>query len=161
MTSTSVENDRSNLGVINDPDVKVKLGSTFQSHSEKLSDFVDKFKGKEVLSIGDIKLLWKILRESNANSGGDRLYLHDLLCDAKLVVPTLEVPKRNPELEKRVTALRNSLAEQEYQKMTQNVNLTSRFKQEDSIGYQSMISMLKDKLCYMFNCTSGKNEHIV
>jgi len=132
--------DRSNLGEIVDPSIKIKLGKQFHSYSSQLllDKETEEFyqEDNKILSIGEVKDLWKKVQSTENHSGGRKVYLHELLCDSEVVIPELEIPKRNPELEKRVAHLRNVVAEKEYQRMTKNVNFTSRFKPEDSIGYQ-------------------------
>jgi len=138
MDHSNYENDRSNLGVIIDPEVKFKFphASIPTAHSNVLKLFRDKWKGDFVLNIGEIKELHKIVIEYNANNE-EKVYLHELMDGGELILPKLEIPQRNPDLEKRVNALRNSLAEKEYQKMTRNVNSASRYKPEDSVAHQS------------------------
>jgi len=129
-------NERANLGIIRDPEVKIKIGKSFKN--EELPE-LSELEGKKLLSISEVKDLWKELRGGNEHSDKTprrKVYLHELLADAEIILPNLEIPKRNPELEKRIIKLRNTLAEKEYQKMTQNVNFSSQYKPEDSIGYQ-------------------------
>jgi len=132
--SSGEYNERSNLGIILDPEVKVKLGKCFNDE-----DLHSTLAGKKILSISEVKDLWKELRGGNEHSDNTprrKVYLHELLADSEIILPNLEIPTRNPELEKRIIKLRNTLAEKEYQKMTQNVNFSSQYKPEDSIGYQ-------------------------
>ena len=132
--NTLRENDRSNLGVIKDPTVKLKPGKKLQNYlsAENTLDGFSSFlpKDKQYLSIGDIKQLMKNLHSKN-------MYLNDMLDGSELITPSLEIPPRNPELEQRKEKLRKMLAQQDYNRMTQNVDFTTRYKPEDSIGYQS------------------------
>ena len=125
-------NDRSNLGVIQDPNLKVKPGKALQKFLDE--DYTPRTDGNQHLTLSDIKALWKKVKDGVP---GRKLYLHELMADSELLLPNLVIPERNPELEKRVQALRRSLAEKEYQRMVQNINVGSRFKTEDTIGYQS------------------------
>lgn len=143
MASGRSDNDRSNLGVIQDPLIRLKVGPSFQNHSPNVES--SKWTGNELLSVGEVKQLWKEIHGAESlkdmEAGPRRkVYLHEMLIDSSLLLPKLEIPDRDPMLEKRITALRNSLAEKEYQRMTQNVNCSSRHQlPEDTIGFQSEI----------------------
>jgi len=123
---TNFVDDRSNLGVVNDPRLKIKPGKILQEYLSKKSS-----SPIENLDINDVQELYEGIKKSRPE-----VYLHELLVGSELIIPKLEIPERNPELEARVNKLKHMLAEKEYRKMTKNVNFTSRFKSEDSIGYQ-------------------------
>jgi len=129
-------NDRSCLGVIQDPEVKMGISDDAASHLSRFS-FLE---GKTVLSIGDIKQLYAHVHEGKSHKStksGETIYLHEILANSDVLLPQLEIPERNPELEKRCSALKNLLAEKEYKRMTRNVDpRTSRSNPEDSIGFQ-------------------------
>jgi len=126
MTSgnTNFENDRSNLGVVNDPNLKIKPG-------EKLKHYLKSSK----LNFGPL-LTADNIDELREELQSKKLWLNEYLVGSEVILPELEIPERNPELEKRVQKLRNSLDAKEYRRMTKNVDLTSRFKSEDSVGVQ-------------------------
>lgn len=146
MSDYSEKNDRSNLGVIPDSTVHMRPGAGYNKYLSK-SDCTlqSKWNGKSVLSIGEVKELWKeihgaaSLREMEANPNKKKIYLHELLINSEVLLPKLQIPERNPELEKRVAALKNYLADKEYQRMTQNVSNSSHHNHnpEDTIGFQS------------------------
>jgi hypothetical protein len=137
------ENDRSSLGVIQDGNVQIKLGTCYNTHLKDPDSILkSKWDGKQLLSIGEVKELWKEIHGAESlhemeSTPRKKVYLHELLIDSELLLPKLEIPKRSPALEQRITALRNLLAEKEYQRMTKNVNFSSKHNPEDSIGYQS------------------------
>jgi len=138
------DDGRSCLGQLNDPNVKITPGDAYFSSVEEL-DLDESWKSKSVLSIGDVKELWKAVKNSGSNNGSKKnVLLHELLQGSALSIPALEVPMRNPELEKRIAELRNKLEEKEYQRMTRNVNSSSPYNtaKEDSIGYQSIFYII-------------------
>ncbi|ODM92093.1 Transmembrane protein [Orchesella cincta] len=136
------DDSRTCLGQLNDPNVKITLGDTYFSSVEELG-LNETWKNKSVLSIGDVKELWKLVKSSSPatdSKHGDKtkVFLHELLQGSELSIPGLEVPKRNPQLEKRIAELRSKLEEKEYQRMTRNVDTSSPYKhiKEDSVAYQ-------------------------
>jgi len=136
------DDDRSFLGQLNDSNVKITPGDAYFSCVEELN-LDESWQNKSVLSIGDVKELWKLVKSSpptaaSKNGNKTKVSLHELLEGSELGIPALEVPKRNPELEKRIIELKSRMEEKEYQRMTRNVNTASPYKstKEDSIGYQ-------------------------
>ncbi|CAL8073530.1 unnamed protein product [Orchesella dallaii] len=134
--------DRSCLGQLNDPNVRINPGDAYFSCVEELG-LDESWKNKSVLSIGDVKEIWKLVKNSppttvSKNRNESTVSLHELLRGSELCIPELEVPKRNPELEKRIAELKSRMEEKEYQRMTRNVNTSSPYKstKEDSISYQ-------------------------
>ncbi|KAK6191431.1 hypothetical protein SNE40_003124 [Patella caerulea] len=76
------------------------------------------------------------------------LYLHTMLDESDLHLPTITPPTRNPELEARVQKLRNEQANREYKEMTRNVNLSERCK-TDTFGEE--IKSLNRQMIAVFN----------
>lgn len=135
--------DRSALGQLIDSNVKLVPGKIYHT-SWKETGLARKWKDKSILTIDEVKEIQRHLKE---NQNGKKIFLHELLSGSSVTIPTLEIPERNPELEERMTALRNQLDEKEYQRMTRNVNSTSPYKSipEDSISYQCKILFSKVK----------------
>jgi len=129
------ENDRSNLGIISDPNIKIKPGKKLQEFLNEIPLDDESIHGNQYLTLSDVKKLWKKVKGADGIPGR-KVYLHELMNDSELMIPNLVIPERNPELEKRVQALRRILAEKEYQRMVQNVSVGNRFKAEDTIGHQ-------------------------
>ena len=124
------DHDRTKLGVVTDPTVKVTVGERLNRYLEETNIFGPD--APKVLTVAQLKSLRNtIVKDSNGVS------LYRLLEGSEVVIPPLVVPERNAELEKRVTQLRNRLANLEYEKMTRNVNLATRGNPEDSIGAES------------------------
>ncbi|KAM6932968.1 transmembrane protein 199 [Xenentodon cancila] len=53
---------------------------------------------------------------------GDPFYLHDFLRDSSLYLPEVVIPPRNPELVARIERIKAKLANEEYNRMTCDVN---------------------------------------
>jgi predicted esterase YcpF (UPF0227 family) len=134
MDSNVNEQDRSHLGVVLNPTVKVKPGEKFK---EFMASHSSAHAGKQYLSIGDIKELYAKMQTM------DGVYLNDFMGDSEIVLPTLVVPQRNPELDKRIDELKKNLAQKEYNRMTRDVDLSNRYKPTESLSFQSMLVILK------------------
>ncbi|CAB0014408.1 unnamed protein product [Nesidiocoris tenuis] len=74
--------------------------------------------------------------EQDYSVNKDGPWLHELLSTAELELPQPYVPPRNPVLEARCQRLRAQIAEQEYKKMTKNVDNSRVHHPEDTIQYQ-------------------------
>ncbi|XP_072326128.1 transmembrane protein 199 isoform X2 [Scyliorhinus torazame] len=53
---------------------------------------------------------------------GFPIYLHELLEGAEIFTPEVKLPERNPELVARLEKIKENLANQEYRRITKNVN---------------------------------------
>jgi len=124
----NTEQDRSHLGVVVDPNVKIKPSENLQEFigSKLMSEIQD----KKYLSIGDIKELYAAVKKKEG------VYLNELIRGSDILIPGLVIPPRNPELEKRCEQLRKSLAQKEYARMTRDVDFSVRQRPEDSISFQ-------------------------
>jgi len=142
-TDKMSEGDRSSLGKLNDPNIEIIPGKAYRSNAEKFR-LGKSWKAKTTFSIEEIKKLKIKLNETNNDPEkpekgiSPKLYLNELLLGSDIVIPSLEIPERDPELEKRLNKLRRKLEEKEYQRMTSNVSATSQLQShpEDSIRYQ-------------------------
>lgn len=65
-----------------------------------------------------------------------KIYLHQLLEGCQIKLPENEIIERNPELEARCEKLRQQQQNQEYMKMTKNVDAALKNYPEDTIAYQ-------------------------
>ncbi|XP_037124149.1 transmembrane protein 199 [Syngnathus acus] len=74
-------------------------------------------KGQITLPFSTARQLKKYLQDE-----GHPFYLHDLLEDSSLHLPEVVKPPRNPELVARLEIIKARLANEEYNKMTRNVN---------------------------------------
>ncbi|XP_019717217.1 transmembrane protein 199 [Hippocampus comes] len=82
----------------------------------QLGALVEK-KGQITLAFHTARQLKKYLQDE-----GHPFYLHDLLEDSSLHLPEFVKPPRNPELVARLEIIKARLANEEYNKMTRNVN---------------------------------------
>ncbi|XP_061461152.1 transmembrane protein 199 [Rhineura floridana] len=69
------------------------------------------------LPFGLVRKLHRALREA-----GSRVYLHELLEGSEIFLPEEKKPPRNPELVARLEKIKAKLANEEYKKMTRNIN---------------------------------------
>ncbi|CAL8360314.1 unnamed protein product [Merluccius merluccius] len=83
---------------------------------EELNGVVEK-QGQATISFGTLRKLKTCLRDN-----GHPVYLHQLLEDSSLYLPEVVKPPRNPELVARLEKIKARLANEEYNRMTRNVN---------------------------------------
>ncbi|XP_048375450.1 transmembrane protein 199 isoform X1 [Sphaerodactylus townsendi] len=69
------------------------------------------------LSFALVRRLHQALRDA-----GSQVYLHELLEGSEVFLPEVRKPPRNPELVARLETLKAKLANEEYKRMTRNVN---------------------------------------
>ncbi|XP_078536256.1 vacuolar ATPase assembly protein VMA12 [Lissotriton helveticus] len=70
-----------------------------------------------IVSFRALREMRKTLQQS-----GSPVYLHELLEDSLIHLPEVEKPQRNPELVARLEKIKENLANEEYKKMTRNIN---------------------------------------
>lgn len=99
-----------------------------KSNNEEISDIT--------LKLEDVRWLMKFLEEYRKNSEVKRVYLHELLKDATVILPVPKVTPRNPELEARVQKLIAEQNAKEYAAMTKYINISRKGFAEDTISYQ-------------------------
>ncbi|XP_034557771.1 transmembrane protein 199 [Notolabrus celidotus] len=83
---------------------------------EELEETLEK-DGPKTLSFGTARQLKKYLQDK-----GHPFYLHELLEDSSLHLPEFVQPPRNPELVARLERIKAKLANEEYNRITRNVN---------------------------------------
>ena len=86
----------------------------------------------------------------NKHSAGT-LYLHELLEHSDIHLPEYEPPPRNPELEARCQKLRAEQADQEYRKMTKNVNFVKKPEDDSLSSIGKDIRSMNTQLLAVFN----------
>ncbi|XP_037533918.1 transmembrane protein 199 [Nematolebias whitei] len=91
-------------------------GSLPQGLEEELEELLHK-PPPTVLTFSTARKLKRYLEDS-----GQPLYLHELLEDSSLHLPEYVKPPRNPELVARLEKIKAKLANEEYNRMTRNVN---------------------------------------
>lgn len=88
-----------------------------QDLKEELEEILDKEEQTNTLSFKTARKLKKYLQEK-----GHPFYLHELLEDSSLHLPEVIKPPRNPELVARLERIKAKLANEEYDRITRNVN---------------------------------------
>ncbi|XP_029039129.1 transmembrane protein 199 [Osmia bicornis bicornis] len=88
-----------------------------------------------LLQLDDIRWLNKYLEEYRTTKM-ESIYLHELLEEADIQLPTPKLVPRNPELEARIQKLKAQQNAREYQAMTKSIDSNRRHFPEDSISYQ-------------------------
>ncbi|ESO87923.1 hypothetical protein LOTGIDRAFT_98317, partial [Lottia gigantea] len=81
-------------------------------------------------------------------SNGDDVYLHEMISDSDIFLPSPPPPVRNPELQARIDKLKLQQANKEYKEMTKNVDLTQKYH-ADKFGDD--IKALNRHLIAVFN----------
>jgi len=66
-----------------------------------------------------------------------KIYLHELLDNSDVILPTPKQTPRNPELEARIQKLTAQQNAKEYEAMTKSIDSARKFLPEDTIAYQS------------------------
>lgn len=94
-------------------------------------------RSKLTLNLNDLKWLNNLLVEKRKLGDEPEEYLHLLMEDATLILPSNEIQVRNPELEARCVKLRLQQNARVYNAMTRNVDSSRRQIPEDTIAYQS------------------------
>ncbi|GAA6109607.1 transmembrane protein 199 isoform X1 [Tachysurus ichikawai] len=78
---------------------------------------LEALKKQTIISFKTARKLQKLLQEN-----GYPVYLHELLEDSMLYLPKVEPPPRNPQLVARLEKIKAKLANEEYRRITRNVN---------------------------------------
>lgn len=99
-----------------------------KSHRDKQQDIL--------LKLDELKWLNEYL-ETYRTLNMESIYLHELLEEDDIKLPTPIITPRNPELEARTQKLRAQQDAIRYKAMTKNVDTTTMQLPEDSISYQS------------------------
>lgn len=85
--------------------------------SAELLEQLETIKEETTIPFKTARRLQKLLQEN-----GYPVYLHELLEDSTLYLPKVELPPRNPELVARLEKIKAKLANEEYMRITRNVN---------------------------------------
>ncbi|XP_041053036.1 transmembrane protein 199 isoform X2 [Carcharodon carcharias] len=94
-----------------------------------------------------LRKLHKFLQEK-----GFPIYLHELLEGAEIFTPEVKLPERNPELVARLEKIKANLANQEYRRITKNVNCqqVNRYGTLGDLGRQASPFCIDRVLCGRF-----------
>uniref|UniRef100_A0A8C1YWU8 Transmembrane protein 199 n=1 Tax=Cyprinus carpio TaxID=7962 RepID=A0A8C1YWU8_CYPCA len=105
-----------------------KIGERFQEKarglleresalSEELKEELKALTDQSIIPFKTVRKLHKLLQEN-----GHPLYLHELFEDSTLHIPEVITPPRNPQLVARLEKIKAKLANEEYKRITRNVN---------------------------------------
>ncbi|XP_017346174.1 transmembrane protein 199 [Ictalurus punctatus] len=86
-------------------------------NSPDLLEELEALKKQTIISFKTARKLQKLLQQN-----GYPVYLHELLEDSMLHLPKVEPPPRNPQLVARLEKIKAKLANEEYRRITRNVN---------------------------------------
>ncbi|KAI7800691.1 transmembrane protein 199 [Triplophysa rosa] len=87
------------------------------SISQEIREELEKLKNQSTVPFKTVRKLHKLL-QANAHP----VYLHELLEDSTLYLPEVITPPRNPQLVARLEKIKAKLANEEYRRITRNVN---------------------------------------
>ncbi|KAJ1186332.1 hypothetical protein NDU88_003114 [Pleurodeles waltl] len=96
------------------------LGSNGPQLSPEIRSEIEEALSGDRLGLVSFRAL-RELRKTLQDSGSP-VYLHELLEDSQIHLPEVEKPLRNPELVARLEKIKANLANEEYKKMTRNIN---------------------------------------
>ncbi|XP_051719231.1 transmembrane protein 199 [Ctenopharyngodon idella] len=85
--------------------------------SEELTEELNALKDQSIIPFKTVRKLHKLLQEN-----GHPVYLHELFEDSALHLPEVVKPPRNPQLVARLEKIKAKLANEEYKRITRNVN---------------------------------------
>ncbi|XP_056119434.1 transmembrane protein 199 [Rhinichthys klamathensis goyatoka] len=85
--------------------------------SEELKEELNALKDHSIIPFKTVRKLHKLLQEN-----GHPVYLHELFEDSALHLPEVIKPPRNPQLVARLEKIKAKLANEEYKRITRNVN---------------------------------------
>ncbi|XP_056139736.1 transmembrane protein 199 [Lampris incognitus] len=98
------------------------------------------------LSFGTTRKLKKYLQDK-----GHPFYLHELLEDSSVHLPEVVKPPRNPELVARLEKIKTKLANEEYNRITRNVN-TQEIHRNGALGdFGRQVRSVKAAVVTVFN----------
>ncbi|XP_034722648.1 transmembrane protein 199 [Etheostoma cragini] len=98
------------------------------------------------LSFRTARTLKKYLQDN-----GHPFYLHELLEDSSLYLPEVVKPPRNPELVKRLERIKAKLANEEYNRITRNVNTQKINRNETLADFGRQVRSVKAVVATIFN----------
>ncbi|KAJ8280780.1 hypothetical protein GJAV_G00058900 [Gymnothorax javanicus] len=119
------------------------------SFPEDLKEELVRILGKDepsILSFRTARRLQKYLQKS-----GYPVYLHELLEDSTLYLPPVEKPPRNPQLVARLERIKAKLANEEYRRITRNVNTQEMNRHGTLADFGRQVRSVKATVVTIFN----------
>lgn len=128
--------------------------------SNRLQTYIEKNRlnygtSGNLLTVQELQCLYSFIKENN--NGEEKIFFHELLENSELILPeALKIP-RNPVLEMRCKTLRMQQENNDYNKITKNVDSIRIKYPEDSFGYQ--MRQINKYLIHVFqfviSCVTG------
>ncbi|MED6235101.1 hypothetical protein ATANTOWER_015839 [Ataeniobius toweri] len=112
---------------------------------EELLEILEKPK-PTILPFSTARKLKKHLQDK-----GHPFYLHQLLEDSSLYLPEVKKPPRNPELVARLEKIKAKLANEEYNRMTRNVNTQEMNRSGTLADFGQQVRSVKAVVVTVFN----------
>ncbi|XP_041918863.1 transmembrane protein 199 [Alosa sapidissima] len=102
---------------------------------------------------GESSIRFKTVRKLNTylQKNGHPSYLHELLEDSMLFLPEYKKPPRNPELVARLEKIKAKLANEEYNRMTRNVNTQEISRHGTLADFGKQVRSAKTAVLTVFN----------
>ncbi|XP_050921484.1 transmembrane protein 199 [Lates calcarifer] len=125
------------------------LGKTDSSLPERLTQELEEILEKPepaTLSFSTARKLKKYLQDE-----GHPFYLHELLEDSSLHLPEVVKPPRNPELVARLEKIKAKLANEEYNRITRNVNTQEINRNGTLADFGRQVRSVKAVVVTIFN----------
>ncbi|XP_078102937.1 transmembrane protein 199 [Sander vitreus] len=124
------------------------LEKTDSSLPQRLREKLEETLGapQPTLSFSTARTLKKYLQDN-----GHPFYLHELLEDSSLHLPEVVKPPRNPELVKRLERIKAKLANEEYNRITRNVNTQKINHNETLADFGRQVRSVKAVVATIFN----------
>ncbi|KAM6931627.1 transmembrane protein 199 [Lycodopsis pacificus] len=116
---------------------------------ERLREELEETLGKPepaMMSFSTARTLKKYLQEN-----GHPFYLHELLEDSSLHLPEIVKPPRNPELVARLERIKARLANEEYSRITRNVNTQAISRNGTLADFGREVRSVKAVVATVFN----------
>lgn len=124
------------------------LEKTDSSLPQRLREELEETLGKEptTVSFSTARKLKKYLQDK-----GHPFYLHELLEDSSLHLPEVVKPPRNPELVARLERIKAKLANEEYNRITRNVNTQEINRNGTLADFGRQVRSVKAVVATVFN----------
>ncbi|KAK7156460.1 hypothetical protein R3I94_006502 [Phoxinus phoxinus] len=114
--------------------------------SEELKEELNALKDQSIIPFKTVRKLHKLLQEN-----GHPVYLHELFEDSALHLPEVIKPPRNPQLVARLEKIKAKLANEEYKRITRNVNPQEMNNHGNFADFGRQVRSVKAVVVTVFN----------
>ncbi|XP_061073720.1 transmembrane protein 199 [Conger conger] len=126
-----------------------ELMTTDTSFPLELKEELEKILGKDEPSILSFRIARKL--QKHLQKSGYPVYLHQLLEDGSIYLPPVEKPPRNPQLVARLERIKAKLANEEYMRITRNVNAQELNRLGTMADFGRQVRSVKAAVVTVFN----------